>query len=93
AERGINAGDWIKVVSGRGSVPARANVTRRMQALMIGGVKTEIVALPWHWGYTGLRWGGDEYQNYSANQITANVGDCNTMIPEYKVFLCDIQKI
>lgn len=92
-ERGIQAGDWIRVVSGRGSVPARANVTRRMQALIIGGVKTEIVALPWHWGYTGLRWGGDEYQNYSANQITANVGDCNTMIPEYKVFLCDIQKI
>ncbi len=92
-ERGINAGDWVRVVSGRGSVPARANVTRRMQALIIGGVKTEIVALPWHWGYTGLRWGGDEYQNYSANQITSNIGDCNTMIPEYKVFLCNIQKI
>ena len=91
--KGIKAGDWILVVSGRGSVPARANVTRRVKALMIGGVKTEIVALPWHWGYAGLRWGGDEYKNYSANQITANVGDSNTMIPEYKVFLCDIRKI
>ncbi len=90
--KGIKAGDWVRVVSGRGNVLARANVTRRMEALMLGGVKTEIVALPWHWGYAGLRWGGDENLNYSANLLTANVGDCNTMIPEYKVFLCDIQK-
>ena len=93
--KGIVAGDWVLVKSGRGSCPARANVTRRMQALMIGGVSTEIVALPWHWGYAGLRWGGPvgEYKNYSANQVTSNVGDCNTMIPEYKVFLCDIEKM
>ncbi len=95
AAKGINPGDWVKVVSGRGFVPARANVTKRMQALIIDGVKTEIVALPWHWGYSGLRWGGPvgDYRNFSANQITSNVGDCNTMIPEYKVFLCDIQKM
>ncbi|MFH1676904.1 MAG: formate dehydrogenase-N subunit alpha [bacterium] len=91
--RGIKPGEWVNVVSPRGSVPARAMITKRLKALTIGGVTTEIISLPWHWGYAGLRWGGDEYRNYSANQLTANVGDSNTMIPEYKVFLCNIQKI
>ena len=94
AAKGIDPGDVIKVVTGRGEVEGKANVTRRLQALTVGGRKIEIVALPWHWGYAGLRTGGDDpNKNYSANQVTANVGDCNTMIPEYKVFLCDVQKV
>jgi len=91
--KNIKPGEWVMIVSPRGSVPAKAMITRRLKAIMIGGAKIEIVSLPWHYGYAGLRWGGDEYRNYSANQLTANVGDSNTMIPEYKVFHCDIQKM
>ena len=43
------------------------------------------IGIPWHWGYAG-RTRGD-----SANVLTANVGDPNTMSPEYKVFLCDLR--
>ena len=32
-------------------------------------------------------------QNYAANQLSPMVGDANTMIPEYKVFLVDVQKV
>ena len=91
--KGIVHGEWVKVVSGRGEVPCRAMVTRRLKALRVGGKMIEIIALPWHYGYAGLRTGGDRNLNYAANQVTANVGDCNTMIPEYKVFLCDVQKM
>ncbi len=31
-------------------------------------------------------------QGDSANLLTANVGDSNTFIPEYKAFLCDVAK-
>jgi hypothetical protein len=44
------------------------------------------IGVPWHWGYTG------ESCGCSANALTPHVGDANTMIPEYKAFLCDIEK-
>ena len=47
------------------------------------------VGLPWCFGWkepAGGK-GGD-----SANILTPNVGDANTMIPETKAFLVDIQK-
>jgi formate dehydrogenase major subunit len=54
----------------------------------------EMVALPWHFGFAGLITGGpDKRQNYACNQLTPTVGDANTMIPEYKVFLVDVQKV
>jgi formate dehydrogenase major subunit len=28
----------------------------------------------------------------SANMLTPHVGDANTMIPEYKAFLCNVSK-
>jgi hypothetical protein len=54
----------------------------------------EMVALPWHFGFAGLTTGGPNPQdNYAANQLSPMVGDANTMIPEYKVFLVDVQKV
>ena len=52
-----------------------------------------MVALPWHFGFAGYITGGpNRRDNYAANQLAPMVGDANTMIPEYKVFLVDIQK-
>ena len=53
----------------------------------------EMVALPWHFGFAGLITGGpDKTKNYAANQLAPSVGDANTMIPEYKVFLVNVEK-
>ncbi len=95
--KGIKAGDWVKVVSIRGEVMARANVTRRVAPLTIGKpgkqITVEMVGLPWHYGFAGFVTGGrDRTKNYAANQLTPMVGDANTMIPEYKVFQVDLQK-
>jgi formate dehydrogenase major subunit len=53
-----------------------------------------MVALPWHFGFAGYITGGpDPRQNYAANQLAPQVGDANTMIPEYKAFLVDLEKV
>jgi len=95
--KNIKAGDWVKVSSARGSVLARAQVTNRVGAFRCGlpGMENtvEMVALPWHFGFAGLVTGGpDKKQNYAANQLSPAVGDANTMIPEYKVFLVNLEK-
>jgi anaerobic selenocysteine-containing dehydrogenase len=96
--KGIKAGDWVKVKSVRGELKARANVTHRVAPFTCGkpGQQStvEMVALPWHFGFAGLITGGpDPKGNYAANQLAPMVGDANTMIPEYKVFLVDVQKV
>ena len=82
----------------RGEVRARADVTHRVAPFTCGKAPmqntVEMVALPWHFGFAGLITGGpDAQQNYAANQLAPMVGDANTMIPEYKVFLVDVQKV
>ena len=96
-EKGIRPGDWVKVKSTRGEVLARANVTNRVAAFSCGAKgfenTVEMVALPWHFGFAGLITGGpDKTKNYAANQLAPMVGDANTMIPEYKVFLVAVEK-
>jgi formate dehydrogenase major subunit len=96
--KGIRPGDWIRVKSVRGEVMARADVTHRVSPFTCGksGLQNtvEMVAMPWHFGFFGLITGGpDPRQNYAANQLAPMVGDANTMIPEYKVFLVDVQKV
>jgi len=94
ALRGISHGEWVKVISPRGSVPARAFVTGRLHAYRLGNRMAEVAAMPWHFGFNGMITGGpDKDKVYSANQLTHIVGDANTQIPEYKVFLCDIVKM
>jgi formate dehydrogenase major subunit len=96
--KGIKAGDWVRVKSVRGEVKARADVTHRVAPFTCGKPPmqntVELVALPWHFGFAGLITGGpDAQQNYAANQLAPMVGDANTMIPEYKVFLVDVHKV
>ncbi len=95
--KGVKAGDWVKVSSARGSVLARAQVTARVQPFKCGlpGMLNDIemVALPWHFGFAGLITGGpDKTKNYAVNQLAPSVGDANTMIPEYKVFMVNLEK-
>ena len=52
----------------------------------LGGRQIEQVATDWHFGYAGLAAGP------SANLLTPLVGDPDTMLPEYKAFLCDVAK-
>lgn len=95
--KGIKAGDWVKVSSIRGEVLARANVTHRVAPFCCGvsGFQNtvEMVALPWHFGFAGLITGGPNGKNYAANQLAPQVGDANTMIPEYKAFLVNVEKV
>jgi len=90
--KGIKGGDRVKLSSIRGEVEAVAIVTERVQVLEVNGEKTDVVGLPWHYGYTGYCIGGPKGKNYSANQLSPNVGDGNTMIPEYKAFLVNVEK-
>ena len=70
----------------RGRVEGVAIVTKRFSPFQLNGKVVHEVGLPWHWGYTGLSTGD------SANLLTPHVGDANTMIPEFKAFLCDVRR-
>ena len=84
--KGIKNGDKVKVTTARGSITAYAVVTSRFKPFKLNGSSFEQIGLPWHYGYKGLATG------HSANSLTPHVGDGNTMIPEYKAFLCDVEK-
>ena len=86
AEKGIANGDKVIVDTARGQVAALAAVTKRFKPFQLNGKTIHEVGMPWHWGYEGLVKGD------SANLLTPHIGDANTMIPEYKAFLCDIRK-
>jgi len=85
-EKGIKNGDKVKILSARGDIEAIACVTDRFKPFNLNGKVCEEIGLPWHWGFMGLSTG------HSANVLTPHVGDANTMIPEYKAFLCDVRK-
>jgi formate dehydrogenase major subunit len=84
--KGVKTGDWVHVITKRGTLEARALVTNRFEPFFIGGKYVHQIGIPWHWGYNGLATGD------SANRLTPHVGDANTMIPEYKAFLCQVEK-
>jgi len=85
-QKGIRKGDKVKVVTERGSIEAVALVTARLKPFAVDGKLIEQVGMPWHFGYAGLTTGD------SANMLTPSVGCANTSIPEFKAFLCNIEK-
>jgi formate dehydrogenase major subunit len=87
-EKNINSGAWVRVWSKRGSVKAKAVVTRRIQPLICDGKTVHIVGIPLHWGFTGVARKG-----FGPNSLTPYVGDANFETPEYKAFLVDIEPI
>jgi len=86
AEKGIKNGGKVIVESVRGQIEAVAIVTKRFKPLHINGSVIHEIGMPWHWGYAGIVKGD------SANVLTPHVGDANTMIPEYKAFLCNVRR-
>ena len=82
----ISTGDRVVITSARGSMEAYALVTKRLQPFQVTGKVIHQIRIPWHFGYVGLATGD------SANNLTPHVGDANTMIPEYKAFLCNVTK-
>ena len=85
--KGIKSGDMIRLKTIRASIEAKAIVTERIKPFKLGKHMVEEVAIPWHWGYSGISSGA------TANMLTPFVGDANTMIPEFKAFLVDVEKV
>lgn len=86
AEKGITKGGWVRVWSKRGSVVAKAMVTKRIKPLICDGKTVHIVGIPLHWGFTGAAKKG-----FGPNMLTPFVGDANIETPEYKAFLVNIE--
>jgi formate dehydrogenase major subunit len=87
-EKGIQKGSWVRVWSKRGSVRAKAVVTKRIKPMLIDGKTVHVVGIPLHWGFTGAARKG-----FGPNSLTPYVGDANIETPEYKAFLVDIEPI
>jgi formate dehydrogenase major subunit len=87
-EKGIVAGDRVKVRSNRGEIQAVAVVTKRIHALDCNGTKVHHVGIPIHWGFKGVAKMG-----YLANTLTPYVGDANTQTPEFKSFIVNVEKV
>jgi formate dehydrogenase major subunit len=87
-EKGIANGEKVMVKSARGELWAIAMVTDRFIPFNIMGKVVHQVGLPWHYGWVYPKDGGD-----SANILTPSIGDANTMIPETKAFMVNVEKI
>jgi formate dehydrogenase major subunit len=88
-EKGIRSGDMVKVSSPRGQILAVAIVSKRFRPFKVMGGTVHQVGMPWcfGWQYPEDGSGGD-----SANLLTSTVGDANTMIPETKAFMVNVEK-
>ncbi len=86
-EKGIKSGDDVRVWNNRGDVKVKAMVTIRMEPMMVNGKLTHVVGMPHHFSWCGNFATGD-----NINDLTPNVGDANSFIPEYKAFLVNLEK-
>ena len=86
-EKGIKNGDVVRVWNNRGSVKVRAMVTIRIKPMTIDGKKVHVVGMPHHFSWAGTFATGD-----NINDLSPNVADPNSFIPEYKAFLVNIEK-
>jgi formate dehydrogenase major subunit len=87
AEIGVKNTEWVRISTPRGSIRAKALVTRRIRPFRLGGGRVvHHVGLPWHWGYKGITTGD------VVNNLSALVGDPNVSIHEAKVFVCQVSR-
>jgi len=100
--RGIKNGEIVEVKSIRGQVDAVAIVTERFKPFTInGGTIVHQVGIPWHYGWVTTKMReyvhGDKKPEVftfgdSANIVTPFIGDPNTMIPESKAFMVNVER-
>jgi formate dehydrogenase major subunit len=88
-EKGIRDGDKVTVSSGRGKLWAVAVVTDRFKPFKVAGSTVHQVGMPWHFGW---QFPEDGSGGESANLLTPTIGDANTMIPETKAFMVNVEK-
>ena len=86
-EKGIGQGEWVKVWSNRGTMVAKAYVTKRLKPFSVDDKPVHLIGVPIHWGFTGLARKG-----FGANTLTPFVGDANAETPEFKAFLVNVEK-
>ncbi len=100
--KNIKNGEKVRVTSARGTVDAIALVTVRWLPFKVDGKIIHQVGIPYHYGWVTtserVYHSNDKKPEYftfgdSANLVTPNIGDANTMIPESKVFMVDIIKL
>jgi len=87
-EKGIANAGMVRVWSKRGSIKAKAVVTKRIKPIVCDGKPVHVVGIPLHWGFMGVAKKG-----FGPNSLTPFVGDANTDTPEYKAFLVNIEPI
>lgn len=85
-EKDIKHGDKVIISTTRGDIEAVACVTKRFKPFNIHGKKVHEIGLLWQYGFKGYATGDP------ANRLTPHIGCANTMIPEYKAWLCDIRR-
>ena len=85
-DKGIANGGWVRVWSKRGSIKAKAVVTKRIKPIMCGNTPVHVVGIPIHWGFVGVARKG-----FATNTLTPFVGDANSQAPEFKAFLVNIE--
>jgi formate dehydrogenase major subunit len=88
-ELGVKGGDKVNVSSARGKLWAVAVVTDRFKPMKIMNTTVHQVGIPWCYGWQSPEGGrgGD-----SANLLSPTIGDANTMIPETKAFMVNVEK-
>ena len=84
ADRGIEDGGWMTIVTERAEVEARAVVTDRIRPLLVEGRIVHQISLPWHWGYATSATGD------ITNDLISLSGDPNVSI-EDRAFTCDVR--
>ena len=84
AERGIEHAGWVTVSTPRGTIEARAMVTRRLRPVQLGDRVVHQIGLPFHWAFAGESVGGN------ANDLTALLAEPNVSMHEAKAFTCQI---
>ena len=85
-EKGITNGGWVRVWNKRGSIKAKAVVTKRIKPMICDGKTVHVVGVPLHWGFTGAAKKG-----FGPNSLTVFIGDANIETPESKAFLVNIE--
>ena len=88
-EKGIANGSRARVTSARGSIEGVAMVTRRLRKQLVDGKVVWHIGFPLHWGYEG----DPKHVGPLANFLTPSAMDPNTWTPEFKTFLCRLEKV